>query len=169
MECKKIRLSAPLTIDSIVDGAGLRCVIWTQGCFHNCKGCHNPQTHDISKGTLYDIEDIIKEILQTQLQNGITLSGGEPFLQCNALVKILDGIKEKEFNVWAYTGFLYEELIKDQEKKNLLEKIDVLVDGKFIEEEKDIYLRFKGSRNQRIIDVQKSLHENRICLSTYDN
>ena len=158
----KIRVSSDITFDSIVDGPGLRMVIWTQGCMHNCIGCHNPQTHSLCGGYEVDIKDIINTIKDLKLQKGITLSGGEPFLQAEALEEIAKEAKKYKLDVWSYTGFTFEELLDKNNPhylKNikLLNQIDVLVDGKFIENKKDIGLRFRGSSNQRIIDVQKSL------------
>ena len=158
----KIRVSSDITFDSIVDGPGLRMVIWTQGCMHNCIGCHNPQTHSLCGGYEVDTKDIINTIKYLKLQKGITLSGGEPFLQAEALEEIAKEAKKYKLDVWSYTGFTFEELLDKNNPhylKNikLLNQIDVLVDGKFIENKKDIGLRFRGSSNQRIIDVQKSL------------
>lgn len=165
----KIRLASPLQQDSIVDGPGIRMVIWTQGCMHHCKGCHNPQTHDLAAGELVTSEEIIAQMKEPQLQTGLTLSGGEPFLQSEALLPIVQAAKEMRLNIWAYSGFTYEQLISHEEYRNLLNYLDVLVDGKFMEEEKDYRLKFKGSKNQRIIDVQKSLKQNKVIRSTYDD
>lgn len=165
----KLRLASPIQFDSIVDGPGVRCVVWTQGCMHSCLGCHNPQTHDMQGGFTIDVEDVVKEIEQAQLQSGLTLSGGEPFLQSMELIPLCDVAKNVGWNIWAYSGFTFEELIKDEEKKKLLMKLDVLVDGKFIDCLKDYRLKFKGSKNQRIIDVQASLEKQEIVLSKYDD
>lgn len=166
----KIRISSPITVDSIVDGPGLRMVIWTQGCTHNCNGCHNPQTHSLNGGYEVNIEEVISKIKILKLQRGITLSGGEPFLQPEVLEKVAKEAKSSGLDVWAYTGFTFEQLTDKNNKSyfknlNLLRQIDVLVDGKFIEEKKDISLKFRGSYNQRIIDVQSSLKQNKILLS----
>lgn len=165
----KIRLASPITRDSIVDGPGLRAVLWTQGCIHNCKGCHNPQTHDLLGGFEIDTDEISKEIENLKLHKGITLSGGEPFLQSEALIEIAKVCKTKGLDVWAYTGYTFEELIDKKNPSyfnnlNLLKHIDVLVDGKFIEDKRDISLIFRGSSNQRIIDVGKTLELKKICL-----
>lgn len=164
----KLRLAAPLQEDSIVDGPGVRMVLWTQGCPHACKGCHNPHTHDENGGFEMDTDQIITAMKQTHLQSGLTLSGGEPFLQSVELLPVIQCAKEMKLNIWAYSGFTYEQLLANEAQKELLNKIDVLVDGKFIEAQKDYRLKFKGSRNQRIIDVQKSLAEGQIVLSPYD-
>lgn len=164
----KLRLAAPLQEDSIVDGPGVRMVLWTQGCPHACKGCHNPHTHDANGGFEIATAELIAQMKQTQLQSGLTLSGGEPFLQSVELLPVVQCAKEMKLNIWAYSGFTYEQLLANETQKELLKKIDVLVDGKFIEAQKDYRLKFKGSRNQRIIDVQKSLVEGQIVLSAYD-
>ena len=143
-------------------------VIWTQGCRHHCPNCHNPQTWDTEGGTLYSVEQLQQQIRDAQLQSGLTLSGGEPFLQVEPLLEIVRTAKEKQLNIWAYSGFTYEELLADERKKRLLVQLDVLVDGKFVNELKDYRLVFKGSRNQRIIDVQKSLQSGSVILSEKD-
>lgn len=157
----KIRLAAEIQTDSIVDGEGIRTVIWTQGCSHNCKGCHNPETHSFEGGFLVDIEDLEKQILNVKNQDGITLSGGDPMFQPEASAQIAKFCKENGLNVWCYTGFTFEELLKTSEKnsklRELLENIDVLVDGKFVLEERSLNLYFKGSKNQRILNMPKSL------------
>lgn len=167
----KLRLSSKLTYDSIVDGPGLRMVVWTQGCNHNCKSCHNPQTHDVCGGFEVNTEDIIESIKNTRLQRGITLSGGEPFLQPQALIDIAREATKEGLDVWAYTGYKFEELLDKRNPRyinnlNLLKYIDVLVDGKFIESKKDINLRFRGSTNQRIINVKDSLNNKSIVLNS---
>lgn len=166
----KIRISSPLTFDSIVDGPGLRMVIWTQGCIHNCKGCHNPQTHILNEGYEVNTSEVIDKIKSLKLQRGITLSGGEPFLQPEALEEVAREAKSRGLDVWAYTGYTFEQLLDKNNKSyfknlNLLRQVDVLVDGKFIEEKRDISLKFRGSSNQRIIDVQKSLNNNKVLLN----
>lgn len=166
----KLRLSSSITSDSIVDGPGLRMVIWTQGCVHNCKGCHNPQTHDLCGGFEIDTSEVLDKLKELKLQKGITLSGGEPFLQQEALEEIAVEAKNLGLDVWAYTGFTYEKLLDKSNDSyfknlNLLKNIDILVDGKFVEEKKDIGLTFRGSSNQRIIDVKSSLKSKKVCLS----
>jgi len=157
----KIRLANPLQSDSIVDGDGIRTVIWTQGCSHNCKGCHNPETHDHTKGFEMDVEDVKKQILSVSNQDGVTLSGGDPFFQIEASNEIAKFCKQNELNVWAYTGFTFEKLLEMSETKPALKEfmnnIDVLVDGKFELEKRSLNLKFKGSRNQRILDMNESM------------
>ena len=166
----KLRIASPVICDSIVDGPGLRMVIWTQGCKHNCKGCHNPQTHSLTKGYEVDTKEIINKMASLKLQQGITLSGGEPFLQPAPLVEIAKEAKNMNLDVWSYTGFKFEELIDRKnplyfENVELLKYIDVLVDGKFIYNKKKIGLKFRGSYNQRIIDVRKSFESNKVVLN----
>ncbi|MDK2565086.1 anaerobic ribonucleoside-triphosphate reductase activating protein [Romboutsia sedimentorum] len=165
----KIRISSSTTFDSIVDGPGLRMVIWTQGCIHNCKDCHNPQTHDICGGHEVEIDNIISNIKKLKLQRGITLSGGEPFLQPEALEVIAKEAKINNLDVWSYTGFTFEQLLDSRNPNrfknlNLLKHIDVLVDGKFELDKKDFNLKFRGSSNQRVIDVVKSLKYKKVML-----
>lgn len=164
---KQIRLASSLQQDSIVDGIGLRMVLWMQGCPHACSGCHNMQTWPTTGGFLQDVDTIIADISNRNMQTGITFSGGEPFLQAEALLPIAKACKEKKLNIWAYSGYTFEELLKDPIKQALLQYIDILVDGKFILANKDYRLKFKGSTNQRIIDVQESLRNNDIVLSKY--
>lgn len=155
--------------DSIVDGDGLRAVIWTQGCSHNCKGCHNPETHDFTKGFLVDTEEVKEKISNLKLQDGITFSGGDPFFQPEAVMELAKYAKELGFSVWAYTGFTYEELLTLPKQRELLNYIDVLIDGKFILEQKSLAIKFRGSTNQRIIDVVKSLKQGRtVVIRKYD-
>ena len=163
-----LRLASPLQYDSIVDGPGVRMVVWTQGCPHHCAHCHNPQTWNMEEGTLYEVDALVKEIQEAQLQTGITFSGGEPFLQARQLLPLAIAAKKKRYSIWAYTGFQFEDIVQDEDKYSLLAYIDILVDGPFIETQKDYRLRFKGSRNQRIIDVAASLQANTIILSDID-
>ena len=163
-----IRLAADLQSDSIVDGPGLRTVIWTQGCSHHCKGCQNPQTWDFNGGGLVPIDDVLEAIDELEYQTGITFSGGDPMFQVEACDRIAEYCRNKGYNIWVYTGFTYEEVLKLAEKNptylDFLEKIDVLVDGRFILEERDISLLFRGSRNQRLIDMPKTLKSHKVVL-----
>ena len=160
----KIRLAAYLQPDSIVDGEGIRTVLWTQGCPHHCPGCHNTETHDFEGGALIDVDEVISELKKIKNQNGITLSGGDPVCQADACYEISKAAHEMGLNVWCYTGFTYEQMLLNPKTRRLLEQIDVLVDGKFVLEEKSYDLYFRGSRNQRIIDVPKSLKEEKVVL-----
>ena len=161
-----IRLAAPLQPDSIVDGPGLRAVIWTQGCAHNCKGCHNPCTHDFKGGALINIEDIKEEISALEYHTGITFSGGDPMFQPKACAEIASYAKSLGLNIWCYTGFTFEKLISLNNPyiNKFLENIDILVDGPFILEQRNLNLLFRGSENQRLIDVQKTLKNGEITL-----
>ncbi len=163
-----IRLAADLQSDSIVDGPGLRTVIWTQGCSHHCKGCQNPQTWDFNGGGLVKVDDVLEAIDELECQTGITFSGGDPMYQVEACNRIAEYCKDKGYNIWVYTGFTYEEVLKLAEKNptyiDFLSKIDVLVDGRFILEERDLSLLFRGSRNQRLIDMPKTLESGKVVL-----
>lgn len=164
----EIRLAADLQSDSIVDGPGLRTVIWTQGCTHKCPGCQNPQTWDLNGGGLVPLEMVYEAIDELKYQTGITFSGGDPMLQPYPCMQIAKYCKEKGYNIWVYTGFKYEELIEMSEKEKIysefLKYIDVLVDGKFILKERNLNFLFRGSKNQRLIDVPKTLVTNEIVL-----
>lgn len=155
-----------LVNDSIVDGSGLRLTVFTQGCPHHCPGCHNPQSHSFEGGQLRDIDEILTMAKENPLLDGITLSGGEPFCQPEACAQIAVGAHKLGLNVWCYTGYSYENLLASKEKRALLEQVDILVDGPFILEERSLDIRFRGSKNQRIIDVKNSLLENRVVLSS---
>ena len=141
--------------ESIVDGDGIRFVVFTQGCPHHCVGCHNPQSHDFNAGTEYDTADIIEMIKSNPLISGVTLSGGEPFCQSEACLEIAKAVHQMGKNVWCYTGYELFEVIGNP----LLKEIDVLVDGKFILSKKSYDLKFRGSSNQRIIDVKESFKQ----------
>ena len=159
----QIRLAAPIQIDSVVDGEGIRAVIWTQGCPHNCLGCHNPGTHDFKGGYLEDIETLKKEIDSLEGQDGITFSGGDPLMQIDACLELAKYSKKRGLNVWCYTGFTFEQLLIMSETNNalveLLNNIDVLVDGKFDLAKKSFEAPFRGSTNQRVLDCKESIKQ----------
>ena len=169
---KCIRLAADLQTDSIVDGPGLRAVLWTQGCSHHCKGCQNPQTWDFEGGGLVPISLVKDAIAELEYHTGLTISGGDPMFQPAECLEIARYAKSLGLNIWVYTGFTYEELIKMSKKKKVyldfLKEIDVLVDGKFILEQRDLSILFRGSRNQRLIDVKKTLASGEIVLFDED-
>lgn len=171
----KIRLaSVKIQKDSIVDGEGIRGVIWTQGCLHNCPFCHNPDTHSFKAGFLVDLDDIKKQMRDLEGQDGITFSGGDPMEQADVCAELARYAKEFGFNIWCYTGYTFEELIERMEFfpkiRDFLENVDVLVDGKFRIEEKSYDICFRGSKNQRIIDVKRSLDRGKVVLlDKYDN
>lgn len=158
----KIRLAGVIR-ESIVDGPGIRLTVFTQGCPHNCEGCQNPQTHSFDGGYMSDTDNIVKAIKQNPMLQGVTFSGGEPFMQCEPLAELAKECHSLGLNVMVYTGFTFEELqagfANKPQWKELLENTDILVDGKFILAEKSLMLHFRGSRNQRIIDVPKSLKQ----------
>ncbi len=160
---KKIRV-AGIIQESIVDGPGIRLVVFTQGCRHNCKGCHNPQTHDFSGGYEISIDEILNILKSNPLLDGITLSGGDPFEQPDSCCYLAEKVRELGLNVVTYTGYTYENLLKKKEFINLLLNTDILIDGKFELSEKDLTIPFRGSRNQRIIDVKRSLESGKPCL-----
>ena len=161
----RISLSG-VTGDSIVDGPRVRLTIFTQGCLHHCPGCHNPQTHDPEGGSWADTEDILAAAAENPLLDGITLSGGDPFLQPVPCLALAEGAHKIGLNVWTYTGYTWEALWEENapEKIALLKETDVLVDGPFLLAERSLELRFCGSRNQRLIDVKKSLAEDKVVL-----
>ncbi len=161
----KIRLAAPLQVASIVDGKGMRMVVWNQGCHIGCPGCHNPETQDVCGGQLVNLKDIKKEILKNaKYHQGITLSGGDPFLQPEANIELAKYAHSLGLDVWAYCGRTFEQLKADERTLALLKECDVLIDGPFVMGLRDITLPFRGSLNQRIIDVPGSLWLNRIIL-----
>lgn len=163
----RIRLATPqIQSDSVVDGEGIRAVIWTQGCPHHCPGCHNPETHSFTSGYVIDTTDIKEQIKNLNFHTGITLSGGDPLMQVDACLDIAKYAKELGLDIWCYTGFTFEELILASKSKpiikDFLNTIDVLVDGKFKLNEKTYDSVFRGSKNQRIIDTKKSLEKNKV-------
>lgn len=171
MEQNEVRLFG-LENDSIVDGPGIRFAIFTQGCFHNCEGCHNPDSHNPDGGYVEMCDNIIARIKKNPLLDGVTFTGGEPFLQAKPLTYIAEESKKAGLSTMAYTGFLYEDLIKGANAENgwreFLNNIDLLVDGKFVLALRSIELNYKGSSNQRIIDVKKSLESGSVVLSEYN-
>jgi len=149
--------------DSIVDGPGFRTVVFFAGCHHHCKGCHNPQSWNEDNGTVMKRDEILAEINGNELTN-VTLSGGEPFLQSIEVAKLAESIHTLGKTIWCYTGYEFEQLVQNPAHLSLLIQIDVLVDGKFEIGQRDLSLLYKGSRNQRIIDVRRSLNEGKTVL-----
>ena len=143
--------------ESIVDGPGIRYVLFTQGCPHGCPGCHNPQTHDFAGGTEVQVSDLLADILKRPYVKAVTLSGGEPVCQPAPLAQLAAALKDKGFHLMCYSGYTFEELLQLEEARPLLEQLDLLVDGRFVESRKNIELRFRGSDNQRVLDVPASL------------
>ena len=158
-----MRLARDIELESYNNGKGIRMIIWNQGCQVHCLGCHNPETWNENGGNQYSIEELKEKIYQNRTRHqGITLSGGDPFLQPCDNLELAKYAHSLGLDVWAYCGQKYEDLIKDVNKKMLLQECDILVDGPFILAERDVSLPFRGSRNQRIINVQKSLQQEKI-------
>lgn len=144
--------------DSIVDGPGIRTTFFGQGCPHHCPGCHNPETWAFGCGTPMETEALVQIVQGNPLCRGVTLSGGEPFAQAEEFAQLAVRLKKLGYEVAAYSGYTFEQLLAGTpEQKKLLEQIDVLIDGPFIQEQKSLELSFRGSRNQRILDVPASL------------
>ena len=164
---KKLTLSG-IVPQTIVDGQGLRMAVYAQGCPHNCKGCHNPETLPFEGGTEYTVEQILNMAAANPLLDGLTLSGGEPFCQAAAFGELAARARERGLNVWTYTGYTFEEItnyklqITNSDMLFLLDNTDVLVDGRFVEARKSPLLCFRGSDNQRLIDVKKSLERGKV-------
>ena len=149
--------------DSIVDGPGLRTAIFAQGCPRRCEGCHNPQSHAFGTGTDWTVDALFAHIRKNPIVRGVTFSGGEPFSQAAPFAELGRMLKAAGYEVAAYTGYTLEELLADStpEHRALLAALDVLIDGEFILARRDLDLRFRGSGNQRILDVPQSLAEGR--------
>ncbi len=143
--------------ESIVDGPGIRYALFVQGCPHHCPGCHNPQTHAFEGGRITSVDAAREDILTRRYIKALTLSGGEPFCQAEALYELVKPLKEQGFHLMCYSGYTFEELLGKPEVMPLLSQLDLLVDGRFVEAEKNIDLRFRGSANQRVLDVPASL------------
>lgn len=147
--------------ESITDGPGIRYVVFTQGCPHHCPGCHNPQTFPFDGGTIRNCDELIEEMVSSPLTQGLTLSGGEPFAQAKACAYLAKEAKKHRQNVITYTGYTFEELLKmakaNPDVQVLIENSDYIVDGPYIQALRSLELRFRGSKNQRIIDVKQSL------------
>lgn len=153
--------------DSIVDGPGIRTTIFSQGCPHRCQGCHNPETWEFGIGSLTPIEAIVEIVKANPLCRGVTFSGGEPFAQAEGFAKLARQLKDMGYEVASYTGYTFEQLLRGtSHQRQLLESIDILIDGPFLQAEKSLELAFRGSRNQRILDVKNSLAEGRAVETT---
>ena len=153
-----------ITYSSAVDGTGFRDVLFVNYCPHHCEGCHNPETWDKANGKDVSIDWCFERLTESSITN-VTFSGGEPMCQADALYELGKRLIEAGKNIWIYSGYTFEEIIKDEKKKRLLSLCTVLVDGRFVLAEKGINMRFKGSKNQRILDVQKSLAEMKPILA----
>ena len=149
---------AGISGDSIVDGPGIRTTVFSQGCPHHCPGCHNPETWPFEGGTEMEEETVLRIVEANPLCKGVTFSGGEPFSQAAAFARLGRLLKERGYEVASYTGYTFETLLKGSaEQRELLETVDVLIDGPFLLSERSLELNFRGSRNQRILNVPKSL------------
>ena len=163
---------AGLDKNDILNGEGFCVSFWTQGCPHRCKGCHNPETWDFNNGIEIEYSQLINDIIQSISANGIirnfSILGGEPFCKENLELvnRIIKDVRKKypKIKIYCWTGYTYEDLIKDNEAKQILNQIDVLIDGLFILEQRDITLKLKGSLNQRVIDIKNTLLKRRIVL-----
>ncbi len=160
--------------ESISNGLGWRFVLFVSGCPHHCKGCHNPEAQDFSYGKPYDKNLYLARIQENSILRGVTFTGGEPLCPQN-VEGVLDFLYEVKkikpnFDFWCYTGYTYEELIarNDPKTNEFLNQIDVLIDGRFVEELKDPELYFRGSSNQRIIDMKKTNELKKIVLLDLD-
>lgn len=171
---KKIRLSG-IAYESLVNGPGIRRVFFAQGCKHNCKGCFNPETHNSQGGELVDMDKLIDDVKNNPILSGVTFSGGDPWEQADKFSymakEIRLGVSKTNFNIWCFTGYTYEFILENKNKRlgwnELLQSIDVLVDGKFEEENSHTPLKYRGSSNQRIIDIKKSLSKDDIVIIEY--
>ena len=153
---------------SSVDGTGFRDVLFVNYCPHRCDGCQNPETWDKKNGRTVTLKEVYDDLTKSSLTN-VTFSGGEPFEQADELCILACAVKDAGKTIWAYSGYTFEQLLCDDKKKKLLEKCDVLVDGRFDKNKTELNLRFKGSTNQRIIDVHQSLEQGRAVLYNLDN
>lgn len=164
---KLLRLAGIIN-ESVVDGPGIRAVVFAQGCRHHCKGCQNPHTHSFEGGRLMAVEEVAATVTANPLISGVTFSGGDPFEQAGSFALLARLLKTRKLSVMTYTGYTFEELILGLKSnpgwRNLLERTDILVDGRFELEKKDSSLAFRGSANQRIIDVPKTLATGEITV-----
>lgn len=153
--------------DTVVDGPGFRTTVYASGCAHRCPGCHNPQSWDLCAGHVVSVEVVADKLLNNPFAN-ITFSGGDPLMQVEAFTRLAKRIKaESRKNIWCYTGYLFEDICKSSRLSMILPYIDVLVDGRFMQELRDTSLLFRGSSNQRLVDVRKSVTEHCACLFEY--
>ena len=156
-----MRLSGPLERDNIVNGDGLRAVLWTQGCYRHCPGCQNPETWDFAGGVEVSLDDIKKQLCTFKGQSGITFCGGEPFEQPEECKELADWCRQElGWNVWSFSGYTYEQLREAGGAKwELVKSLDALIDGPFILAERDLTVKFRGSRNQRLLHLEHGTGE----------
>ncbi len=155
---------AGIVEESVVDGPGLRFVVFAQGCKRHCPGCHNPHTHDYSAGQSIDTQTLIEMMQGNPLLDGLSLSGGEPFDQPEAFAELADMAHRCGYSVMAWSGYTFEELVASKTQRRLLEAVDVLVDGPFVIAQRSLSLLWRGSSNQRVIDVKQSLTNNKLTI-----
>ncbi len=151
--------------ESIVDGPGIRYTIFTQGCPFRCPGCHNPQAQPLNGGMEVKLSVLYKEIKSNPLIKGVTYSGGEPFIQTRPLIALSQVLRAEGYSLWSYSGYTFDKLSSDFMQRELLQYLDVVVDGPFVQAKHSLDLDFRGSSNQRIIDVQKSLACGKVVLA----
>ena len=165
-----IRLSG-IAYESLVNGPGMRRVFFSQGCIHKCNGCFNEDTHCFSGGEVRDIDELIKDVLENPMLKGVTFSGGDPLERAQEFSYMAEAFINSGLNVWSYTGYTFEYILENMHKrlgwKKLLDNLDVLVDGKFDETKTQDNLKYRGSTNQRIIDVKESLKVGRVVTLEY--
>ncbi len=163
----KLRI-AGMTEESVVDGPGIRFVVYGQGCLHACPGCHNPETQALEAGSLVSLEEITEKIEKNPLLDGVTFSGGEPFLQAKAFAQLAELVKPRGLNLVTYTGYTFETLLKQSRRDlncyRLLKSTDLLIDGPYLQEKRDLNLLYRGSYNQRIINIPRTLSSGSLCL-----
>ena len=169
MNRNEIIRTAGIANDSIVDGPGIRLTLFVQGCPHGCEGCHNPQTHDFGGGHDMTMGEILDMIKANPLLDGVTFSGGEPFCQADKLARLGKEIRDMGLNITTYTGYTYEYLLRHSTEENgyaeLIGVSDYLIDGPFILSQRNLTLKFRGSENQRIIDVKRSLETGDVVIA----
>ena len=158
---------AAIVSDSIVDGPGIRTTFFCQGCPHHCEGCHNPETWPFDGGTPMETEKMVAIVTENPLCRGVTFSGGEPFAQAEGFLDLAKALKARGYEVASYSGYTFEALLRGTEaQRQLLENIDILIDGPFLQKEKSLELAFRGSTNQRILDIPKSLAAGKAVWTT---
>ncbi|WP_294153349.1 anaerobic ribonucleoside-triphosphate reductase activating protein [uncultured Clostridium sp.] len=167
---KSIRLSG-IAYESLVNGPGMRRVFFAQGCRHNCKGCFNPDTHDFNGGEERNMDELIEAVKENPMLRGVTFSGGDPWEQADKFAYMAKAFKDSGLSVWSYTGYTYEYILEHKDERNgwneLLNNIDVLVDGRFEEDKVEEGLKFRGSSNQRIIHVKDTLKQGNVITLNY--
>lgn len=166
-DSKLIRL-AGIAENSLVNGKGLRKVFFSQGCSHHCEGCFNQHTWEFAGGRMFDMDELVQKVKDEPFLDGVTFSGGDPFQQADKFAYLAKKLHEANINIWAYTGYTFEELMKlaqtNHHIKQMINNVDVIVDGRFMKDKMSENLKYCGSSNQRVIDVKSSLNENKIIL-----